>query len=44
MFRIEYFDNFELYCFDKYDTVSQISIFSQSVISLMKSYKFKCKM
>ena len=36
---IEYFDNFEHYCFAKYDFY-----LNQSVTSLMTLWKFKCKL
>ena len=39
MLGIEYFDNFEHYCFAKYDFY-----LNQSVTSLMTLWKFKCKL
>ena len=40
MLRIKYFGKLEHYCFDKYD---MSDFLSQSVMSLMTSYKFKGK-
>ena len=41
MFGIEYFGNLEHYCFEKYDISD---FFSPSMMSLVTSYKFECKL
>ena len=41
MLGIEYFGNLEHYCFKK-NVIADF--FSQSVMSPMKSYKFRCKL